>query len=129
MNNHEREERRKLQERREDDDDLTKAMPNINRAHRDCERECLDQKARIKALESELNSTQEAMDAYASESFKSKDRVKSLELVLAKLGDVLYDFPRSENDAIDRICAEIDAILPATEGKKDVDDTSVVDMP
>lgn len=84
MNSLEREEQRKLHERRDDD---LKLPEYPNRAHRACERECLD----------------------------LKDHIKALESLLARYGEVLYDFPRSENDAIDRICAEIDAILPATE--------------
>lgn len=53
MNNHIREERRLAAERR-DSTPMIDQGHTINRAHRDCERECLDLKARITEAESLL---------------------------------------------------------------------------
>ncbi len=85
MNNHKREERRKLQERRERQRDEF-ACCSITRPHRACERECLDQKARIKALES----------------------------LLARAGCELTFNPWNVDNA-KLLIKEIDVILPATE--------------
>lgn len=71
------------------------------------------QSARIKELESTVITDNTETLANALE------RIKALESLLARYGDILMDFPRAENDSLDRICNEIDAILPAAEGKKD----------
>lgn len=97
MNNLEREERRKLHERREEDLYLPEYP---NRAHRACERECID----------------------------LKDRIKALEYLLARSGtdlQTLVNHCRDEGwdenylGEFDDLVEEIDAILPDTEGEKD----------
>lgn len=52
-----------------------------------------------------------------------KERIKALESLLARAGDKLNNYDSDynpENAEVDQLIAEIDAILPDTEGKKDV---------
>lgn len=92
MNNHEREERRKLHERREQQ--RISWAGDINRAHRDCERECIDLKARVGALESLLSESCEK---------------------LIELNDYIDISVGHSFDSADEIVKRIDAILPAPE--------------
>lgn len=87
MNSHKREERRIHSERRQDLE-VERNLPELNRAHRDCEQECLYNRAHIKKLES----------------------------LLARAGDELQWLrPYAKTRGTDELIAEIDAILPAKE--------------
>ncbi len=125
MNNHERQECRRQRERREDDDALAKAMPNINRAHRDCERECLDLKATIDEQEGIIEGQDKSISDLVA-------RIKALESLLAEAGLELHNLTHSLRNRMDsmqkfdiitkeafELIDKIDAILPATEDNKD----------
>lgn len=92
MNNITREDRRKLDERRESNREFLDS-DNLTRPHRMCERECIDLKERIKALES----------------------------LLAKVYVVVNDDVdwTDRTTRIEDFLGEIDAILPKTEEVKD----------
>ncbi len=114
MNSHERQECRRQRERREDDDALAKAMPNINRAHRDCERECLDLKATIDEQEGIIEGQDESISDLVA-------RIKALESLLAEAADhcdVMYSGGSVNVIEYAAMVSRIYAILPVTEVDK-----------
>lgn len=96
---------------------LANPMPEINRAHRDCERECIELKSQLDKQEILI--------------IKQDKRISSLESLLVRAGDEIYEYnnflkyisealvKKEDIKNTKKLLAEIDAILPATEDKKD----------